>query len=281
MYVARMKLVWPFLLVLSFTTIARAEGDDTAGRQSAREHYRKGSVAYELGHYDVAISEYEAAYSAFNEPTLLYNLGQAHRLAKHLSEALHFYRMYLVKVPDAPNRADVEARIGALNAALAQQSPAQHQPTPPSTATTTATSASPPPSSTKTEETQAQPAVVATVAPADRSKARTLKVSGIVVGVLGVGLVGAGVGVGFVAKKAGDDISRADANHQPFDPSKYATYQNDQIISGVLIGVGAAAVVTGTVLAIVGARRGRAPMAVQIAPQVSTGHASLSATVQF
>jgi tetratricopeptide (TPR) repeat protein len=267
------------ILIFLSSGLARAQSSDAAARQSAREHYQKGSVAYELGHYDSAIVEYELAYRAFNEPTLLYNLGQAHRLARHLSEALHFYRMYLLKVPDAPNRADVEARIGALNAALAQ-APASPAPAVSATTTTTATAPTSSQQPARAEETPQAP-VAAAVVPTDSTKTRTLKVSGIVVGIVGLGLVGGGVGVAFVAKKAGDDISRADANHQPFDTSKYATYQNDQIISGVLIGIGAAAVVTGTVLAIVGARRGRAPVALQIAPHLSTGHASLSTTLQF
>ena len=49
--------------------VAHAQGGDAAARLAAREHYQKGSVAYELGHYDTAIAEYERAYQAFNEPT--------------------------------------------------------------------------------------------------------------------------------------------------------------------------------------------------------------------
>jgi len=267
-----MRLFAAVLLICAFTANVRAEGDDSAARQAAREHYRKGSVAYELGHYDVAVSEYEAAYQAFNEPTLLYNLGQAHRLAKHFADALHFYRMYLIKVPDAANRAEVEAKIGSLQAALAQ---APAPPVVPKRAAAT----DPTPTAAPTTKAEEAPAASAPppVATEDRAKARTLKVSGLVVGIVGLGLVGGGIGVGLIAKKAGDDISAADTNHQPFDPAKYSTYQNDQIVAGVLIGVGAAAVVTGTVLAIVGVRRGR----VQVVPQVSAGRASVTASLRF
>lgn len=267
-----MRLFAAVLLICAFTANVRAEGDDSAARQAAREHYRKGSVAYELGHYDVAVSEYEAAYQAFNEPTLLYNLGQAHRLAKHFADALHFYRMYLIKVPDAANRAEVEAKIGSLQAALAQA------PAPPPVVSKRAPATEPTPTVAPTKAEEAPPPIApAPAAIEDRAKARTLKVSGLVVGIVGLGLVGGGVGVGLIAKKAGDDISAADANHQPFDPAKYSTYQSDQIVAGVLIGVGGAAVVTGTVLAIVGVRRGR----VQVAPQVSAGRASVTASLRF
>jgi hypothetical protein len=114
----------------------------------------------------------------------------------------------------------------------------------------------------------------------DRKQTRGLLVAGIVVDVVGLGLVGGGIGLEVIAKNAGDDIARADADHQPFDPTKYSTYQNDRIAAGVLIGVGAAAVVSGTVMAIVGARRGRVPVAM-VAPQLSTTHAGLSAAIRF
>jgi hypothetical protein len=274
------RVVGLVILIVLAGGAARAQISDSAARQAAREHYQKGSVAYELGHYDAAITEYEAAYRAFNEPTLLYNLGQAHRLARHLTEALHFYKMYLIKVPDAPNRADVEARINALQTAIAQAPPPS-----PSASVATPQKLSPPPVP-ETPRSAAEPATpLATTAPltttstADRG--RSLKIGGLIVGIAGLGLVGGGVGVGLVAKSAGDDISRANANHQPFDPAKYSTWQNDQIVAGVLIGVGAAAVITGTTMAIVGLRRGRRTMAMQVTPQLSPGHASLSANFRF
>src|SRR5262249_38282328 len=156
----------------------------------AREHYQKGSVAYDLGHYDAAIAEYEAAYAAFSEPTLLYNLGQAHRLARHLPRALHFYKMYLVKVPDAHNRAEVEAKIAALNTAIEQENKARNIPPdqtikppepPPGQKTATTT---PPPA----EATPAPAETPTVVAAPPNKRARTLKFAGIAVGAAGVGL---------------------------------------------------------------------------------------------
>jgi tetratricopeptide (TPR) repeat protein len=266
------RVVGLVVLMVLVSAAARGQSSDSAARQAAREHYQKGSVAYELGHYDTAITEYEAAYRAFNEPTLLYNLGQAHRLARHLTEALHFYKMYLIKVPDAPNRADVEARIDALQTAIAQ---APAAPSPPVAATPQPVS---PPPVQEASQAAVEPAPVAT---STTDHGRSLKIAGLVVGIAGLGLVGGGVGAGLVAKNAGDDISRANANHQPFDTAEYAIYQNDQIVAGVLIGVGVAAVVSGVTMAIVGVRRGHRAMAMQVTPRLGSGHANLSANIRF
>jgi tetratricopeptide (TPR) repeat protein len=286
-----MPWVRSVLVLCLLTGVAAA--DDAATRRQASEHYHKGTTAYDLGHYDTAINEYETAYALYNEPTILYNLGQAHRLARHSEQALHFYKMYLVKVPGATNRAEVEAKIAALTSAIEEERKARNIPpdqtikppestTPPTAATPPST---PPPSSAATTPSE-PPGAAATTgevrapAPVD-PRARTFKIAGIVVGAAGIALVAGGIVCGVLAKQNADAISSADANHQPYEPSKYSDYQNDLVASGVLIGVGAAAVVTGTVLAIVGMRRGHKAMALQIDPQLSPTRAGAAATIRF
>src|SRR5262249_20752976 len=88
-----------------------AFGDD---RSEAREHYLKGTKAFDLGAYEEAIAEYTAAYRLKNDPALLYNLAQAARLAGHAAEALRFYRVFLTKVPTTPNRDECERKISEL-----------------------------------------------------------------------------------------------------------------------------------------------------------------------
>jgi tetratricopeptide (TPR) repeat protein len=280
------------LLVCALGGVASA--DDAAARQQARDHYQKGTTAYDLGHYDAAISEYEAAYALYNEPTILYNLGQAHRLARHTEQALHFYKMYLVKVPNASNHDEVEAKIVALNKAIEEERKARSMPpdrtikpgeTPPAT-TTTQPEATPPTTTAPTTTTEATPPTTAPVTPPAEPQpsdthARTFKIAGVAVGVAGLALVAGGIVAGVLAKQNADAISKADANHQPYDPAKYSAYQNDLVASGVLIGVGAAATITGTTLAIIGMRRSKKAMALQIDPQLSPTHAGLSATVHF
>ncbi|HEY8926577.1 MAG TPA: tetratricopeptide repeat protein [Polyangia bacterium] len=96
-----------------------ARADDTA---SAREHYERGTKFYDIGKYDDAIREFEAAYEAKSDPAIIYNLAQAHRLAGHNQEALQLYRNYLRYVPHPPNRADIDERIRVLEKAIAERS---------------------------------------------------------------------------------------------------------------------------------------------------------------
>ncbi len=113
-----------FFVLASFLA-ATAKGDN---RDVAREHYLQGTKDFDLGLYDDAIKEYMAAYQAKDDPALLYNLGQAHRAAQHAVEALHFYKRYLTKVPDAPNAAEVQAKIGELQKLIDQQTKLQAMP---------------------------------------------------------------------------------------------------------------------------------------------------------
>src|SRR6184192_3593733 len=89
-------------LVLAVTGVASA--DD---RLSAKEHFQKGTKYFDLGRFDEAIKEYEAAYEVKDEPVLLYNIAQAHRLAGHTRDAVYFYKSYLRRVPKASNRDEV------------------------------------------------------------------------------------------------------------------------------------------------------------------------------
>ena len=61
-------------------------------------------------------------------PSILYNLGQGHRLAGHLDDAPRFYRLYLLKAPTAKNREEVEERLETLGQAVAQRNKSMKTP---------------------------------------------------------------------------------------------------------------------------------------------------------
>jgi outer membrane biosynthesis protein TonB len=102
-----------------------ASADD---RSVAREHYIKASKAFDLGLYDEAITEYMAAYKAKDDPALLFNLAQSHRLAGHAAEALRFYRVYLLKNPNTRYRDEVQEKIVELQRLVDQQKKTQQMP---------------------------------------------------------------------------------------------------------------------------------------------------------
>ena len=96
---------------------ARAQDKPVDPKVAAKEHYTRGTSFYDLGRYDDAIKEFEAAYQLKNDPAFLYNLAQSYRQAGNHEQAVHFYKTYLRYVPKAPNRADIEEKIKTRGAA--------------------------------------------------------------------------------------------------------------------------------------------------------------------
>jgi tetratricopeptide (TPR) repeat protein len=108
------SVLWLCATLTVLSLPAPALGDDVV---AAQEHYIKGKRAFELGQYDEAISEYSLAYKAKDDPALLYNIAQAHRLAGHNGEAIRFYKIFIARVPNSPSRAECERRIQDLGKA--------------------------------------------------------------------------------------------------------------------------------------------------------------------
>ncbi|HEY8924417.1 MAG TPA: tetratricopeptide repeat protein, partial [Polyangia bacterium] len=98
--------------------MAEAAGD----AQRARELFRQGSVFFDSGQFGKAIEAWQRAYEEKQDPGLLYNIGQAYRLAGDPRKALFFYRSFLRKTPrTAREREDAEQKIGVLEAQIAAE----------------------------------------------------------------------------------------------------------------------------------------------------------------
>src|SRR3982751_3936783 len=97
--------------VLLSAATARAQDKPVDTKAAAKEHYTRGTSFYDLGRYDDAIKEFEAAYELKNDPAFLYNLAQSYRQVGNHEQAVHFYKTYLRYVPKPPNKADIEEKI--------------------------------------------------------------------------------------------------------------------------------------------------------------------------
>ena len=99
----------------------------TAGAQTpaqdAKEHYRKGTAAYNLGKYAEAAEEYELSYRASLDPALLFNVAQAYRLAGDQKKALTTYKSYLRSAPNGDRRDVAQAKVREIEAALNYDDP--------------------------------------------------------------------------------------------------------------------------------------------------------------
>lgn len=243
----RVRTAISMAVLLAAVSIARADDADDAARGRAREHYAKGTSFFDLGRYDDAITEYELAYQAKNEPNLLYNIAQAHRLAGHATAALRFYKMFLTKVPEASNRDEVQGKIETLERLIEQQRRSQNsppdQPLPPSGKPSV-------PAATAPMVTTEPATPIATRPPTARGRGKTI--AGLVLAGVGVGLVGGGVACAVLEKNAADALTAANQSHAAYDPSKYSSWKTDQALAGTLLSIGAAAVVVGGVVVALG-----------------------------
>jgi tetratricopeptide (TPR) repeat protein len=258
------QLVSRLTLIVLVTIAASARGDN---RSIAREHYYKGTRAFDLGAYDEAIAEYTAAYKAKEDPALLYNLGQAHRLAGHASEALRFYKTYLARMPDPANVAEVQTKIAELQKVIQQERKTQTE-MPPDQAIS--------PLPTPVEKSLAE-------APVDRSAGRTKKIAGSSVGAVGLACLATGIAFGALAQSLSDQLTSLDSSMGTFDSGKDQAAKTDQIVEGVFLGIGAAAVVVGATMLALGyteARRARRSQA-WLEPALSPRGGGLRMQVAF
>jgi hypothetical protein len=84
---------------------ANAAGAEAESKEAAREAWRQGNAAYNLGHYVEAAKSYEDAYKLVQDPAFLFNIAQSLRLANMPEQAIDRYRAFLRTAPaESPNR---------------------------------------------------------------------------------------------------------------------------------------------------------------------------------
>ena len=137
-------------------------------QEQARDHYKKGLAAYNLGQYSEAAAEFEAAYRLFLDPALLFNIAQAHRMNGEMEKALGGYRAFLRTAPPGTrNRAQAEKWEQELEREVARAKAAAPATPPPPVATkppasATAAVAAPPAAEPATATAPPAPAEAAT-----------------------------------------------------------------------------------------------------------------------
>jgi tetratricopeptide (TPR) repeat protein len=245
------RVIFAIVVAMSLgaASVAGAQGE------SAETYFREAEVAYNVGRFDDAIAGYEKAYELSKLPALLFNLAQAHRLAGHSQQAIYLYRNYLRQVPQAKNRAAVEAQIKKLESEPVVVSPPEQTEAP---ATTPAPL--PAPAAQPVPRPVVQPAPV--VAPVTATQAAPPSMwttqRKVAVVVAGAGVVATGIGIAFLASSgsASDTVNDAIANGTPWTPDLDDTLtsgqRNENIGTGLVIG-GASAVAIGAVLYWLGA----------------------------
>jgi len=123
-------------LLLAIITSGQARAQTLSPEELARRHHERGTTFYNLGQFEEAISEFRKGYEQKGDPAFLLNIGESYRQLGAHEKALFFYRRYLSAVPTAPNRAELDEKVAALEKLVdAQQraagTPSSPQPLPP------------------------------------------------------------------------------------------------------------------------------------------------------
>jgi tetratricopeptide (TPR) repeat protein len=214
-------------LAIALTLVCFAAPSYADSSDDARAHYRRGTNAFNLGHYLEAVKEYEAAYQMKDDPALLFNIAQAYRLAGENESAVRVYKSYLHQVPDAPNRSEVEKRLAELQVLIEQQHKMQQ---------------APPEGTMPPQPATAEPVVAAPTASATSNvdTGRRWYHDRVAVGLAAGGVASLAAGLGFTI--AGNlDLSRAPNAADLQDHDNLRTNGTAFAATGyVLLGVGAA-----------------------------------------
>lgn len=188
------------LALLGLLVAAPAFADATA---DAREHFKKAQTHYALGEFEEAAREFRETYRLREEPAILFNIGQAYRQMRQWQQAYFYYRQYLSKQPDAPNRVETESLVAQMQRRMDEEEEQRSR------------VARDPAASRNTEEVlpsaAKQPVPVQVVAPAPASWRPTpVHVTGYVA--LGVGVIAEGVAL-LVHNSAQSSADRFNQKH--------------------------------------------------------------------
>ena len=265
----RIWLVLVSILAVSHVAWAqkhkKADPEQEKRDAEARDHYEKGLTHYNLGEFDPAVEEFKKAYELSNAPGLLFNIAQVYRAKEDYKQALYFYRTFLRLQPEAPNRADVEARIADLERMVAEKQKLQEAP-PKETL---------PPNGEAKPEVQAPPPPMQSAPPVQRKdtgepeSGKTYEIAGLVTAGVGVALLGTGIAFGLSASSASDDLTKASQMGTPWSPAlqqKYDDGQSASTKSTLFTILGGAAIVGGGVLYYLGWNKSNSSVAVAPLP---------------
>jgi len=252
-----------------------APATDAQKRETAKKLVSEANAALDAKDYDRAIELNQKAYALTSHPLLLFNIGQAHRLAGRSQPAIQFYERYLQLDPGGAEAATAREHLGRLKAEPGPAETAAPPAPPPPIVTEAPPAGGPAPEGPHRTDTVSTPG-------------RSLRITGLVLG--GAGLASLAVGGYFGLKVLGyeqdakDEVQRAmDAGEPP--PTKESLQEQfgehgdaaerNQFIA---YAIGGALVVGGAVTYWIGHRKDRAAGTTAWTPVVRPGFAGLAFT---
>jgi len=252
-----------WVVVACLTAASVAHADDKA---KAKTLYEEGLRHFNVAEYTDAITAWKESYLLVHKPLVLFNIGQAYRLAGDCTHALTFYDNYTREEPSPRNQDDVDQAIAACKSALAAKPPEPEATKPEPEPEPVKPAPEPEPAKPALSVVAQKPApasasAVAVVPPPHRSRLRTI---GMYVG--GVGVASGAVGLLFAIRSKQD--SDALNGFTGTWTSKQDTTQSEGQAAATrawVLGIGGAALVAaGATMFVIGGRE--ATHGVAVAP---------------
>jgi tetratricopeptide (TPR) repeat protein len=211
-----------------------------AAEPEAERLYRDGQAAYDAQRYDDALAAWTQSYELSHLPGLVFNIAQAHRLRGDCAKAVEAYKKFVALDPRSSERPTAEGFIKDLSPCP------DDKPTP-----------TPPPPKPPPAPIESKPPI------ADVDTGRGKRIAGLAIAGGGLAIAGTGLYFGNRAASLGDEVRKACASScaYPDIRDKDQEGRRDETIQWILYGAGAAAIVTGGVVYMLGAKRA-SPVAV-------------------
>jgi tetratricopeptide (TPR) repeat protein len=236
-------------LAVALCTATAKPARADANSNKAHELYDQGVTEYNLAHFKEALTAFEGAYRLRHDSAFLFNIGQCQRNLHHYEDAELSFKAYLRESPALPpaTRTKIQGLIAEMERAGRDRSTPAAEPA----AVTPAVQPATPPQPT----TPQQPALVVTSAVPQPRRDWYRNPAGW--SLVGGGVVLVVVSAALLAVAAGEGNSAERAATQASFDSHHSRDLQLQQAGFPLLGVGAAAAVSGAIVLTLGARRRR------------------------
>lgn len=229
---------------------AVAPADDV---EAAKAHFAAGSAYYDQANYADAVKEFNEAYRLSHRSDLLYNIAVCYERLQQYDNAIKALQQYLIDKPDAKDKVSIQTRIGNLEKQRDAMPPRPVEP--------------PPQPVTPQQQPQVAPQQPAAQPLGERK--HNWWVPGTIVGGAGVVLLATALGTGLTSQAYYNDLKMKCLNNICTDPKLATERDTGQVLAlttDILLGVGAAATLTGVILLAVQSRRPRPPSQALVLP---------------
>ena len=237
-----MRTVLALVIAGSLAGVAVADDSGKDRKARAAALVDDATTAQAAGDYATAIAKLHEAYELIPHPDLLFNLGQAHRLAGEPWDALDEYERYLAVEPKGSLAKAARQHVAALKKQLAGQT-RPVAPPPPIVA--------PPPTPAVVEPTPTAPAIVEPPPPPPRRHADVpgwRRPVALGVAITGLAAIGAGAYFGLEARRLDDELSTHAGPWTDADLAKQDQGKSAETRAIIGLAAGGALVVSGVVL---------------------------------